>query len=607
MSKQRSTSFQRISLVGLTFGIGIAFGILGVLVFQHFAPQNEHTKESVAESDIGPNSTHRSNSSYSEISADVARFREIFKQDTIAEQYSALHFTLSQATEQELGEWWIESKKIERASHREIAQQVILRNLSAKNPQEAFRRIDEISILQIDAALRIVFSEWAVLHLENAIQAAITLDRSRRTVALRSILEIRDDLSEAEQHSIATQLESEETFLKFLSDSKISKSIEAPEESWKMLLDDAVDDVLQTKSLTKVAEAWRAQKGFEVLRNIYLDVEDYSTKVQLLRSITQADPEGALDFVRGLPAGEDQSVLSSLVVQVWARADPQAALATVSTYAPSSLTSDLEREIARTWARTNPKEMIENVEAISPEYRAMPLATAFQYIAREDPRQAIATLGSVEHLVGNTSTLVESIVREWADQEPEIATDWVLENFTREAPERRALLEWVLRSLARENPKRAFELAIEQPSPSTGFGLDYYVMREITQEGEIELAKQLLPRVSEPSKSVVFRDMAAAMVDEGQTSEAVELGQDLEESNQRSYYQSVFASWARSNPKNLMESLEGLPSSTIKSIAAMQLITRNQRNPVFTDDQLDLARTFLNAEDQTSVKRYEDR
>ena len=607
MSEQLSTSFKRMSLVGLTFGIGIAFGILGVLVFQHFVHQNEHTTQGVAESEVEPNLTHRANSSYSVITTDVARFREIFKHDTIAEQYSALHFTLSQATEQELGEWWIESKKIERASHREIAQQVILRNLSAKNPQQAFRRTDEISILQIDAALKIVFSEWAVLHLENAIQAASTLDRSRRTVALRSILEIRDDLSKAEQHSIATQLESEETFLKFLSDSKISKSIEAPEESWKMLLDDAVDDVLQTESFTKVAEAWRAQKGFEVLRNIFQEVEDYSTKVQLLRSITQADPEGALDFVCSLPEGEDRSVLSSLVVQVWARTDPQDALATVSKYASSRLTSDMAREIARTWARTNPKEMIENVEAISPEYRAIPLETAFQYIAREDPLQAIAKLSSVEHLVGNTSTLVESIVREWADQEPEMAADWVLENFTREAPERRALLEWVLRSLARQNPKQAFELAIEQPVPSSGFGLDYYVMREITLDGEIELAKQLLPRVSEPSKSVVYRDVAAAMIEEGRTNEAVELGQDVDESNQRSYYQSVFAAWARSNPKNLMESLEGLPTSTIKSIAAMQLITRNQRNPVFTDDQLDRARTFLNAEDQASVKRYEDR
>ena len=606
MNEQRSTNIKRIYFVGFPFGIGTVLGILGVVVFQNFVPQNEYGTHFVAQGGVEATSTNGTSSISSVRTGDGGQFQEIFKHDSIAEQHNALHSTLSQATEHELKNWWLESKTIERNSQREIAQQVILRNLTAKNPREALRRIDETSKLHTERALEIVFGEWAVIHLEDAIEGAITLKSSQQTVALGAILETRDDLTEAERHTIAMQLSNEDTLLKIESDKKASQNIESPVESWKILLADNVDDVLQADSLTNVAEAWHKQIGFEVLSQIFSEIEDFPTKLQLLRSITQVDPAGALEYSRGLPSEENQSTLSTIIAREWARADPQSALATVSKFAQSNLTWRLEREITKVWARTNPHEMIENVEIISPEHRTIPLERAFMNIAREDPLSAFERLSSVEHLVGNTSTLVESIVREWADQAPETATEWVLENYARESLERQYLLAWTLRSLTRQSPEKAFELAIEQPVPSRGWSLDFYVMREMIWEDEIDLAKRLLPKVSELSKSTVYKDVALALVADGRTSEALELGQDLEESRQRTYYQSVFDSWAGTNPTNLMESLDALPTSTLKSIGAMQLLTRNHRDPVLHEDEIDRAKTFLSPEDKASVKQLEE-
>ncbi|MCY3540445.1 MAG: hypothetical protein OXH31_00840 [Gammaproteobacteria bacterium] len=605
-SKQSSTVFNRIALVGVSFAIGIFVGIIAIVVFQSIVPRDEQSAQDVAHGTVEQTSTKSSSGTSIADRIAVGQYNEIFKHDRVSEQYSVLYATLSQATERELKEWWLHSKNIERTSQREMAQQAILRHLTVINPQEAFRRIKKVSIFQHEAALTTVFSEWAVIHLEGAIEAASKLVGSHRIVALQAILEIRDDLSEDKRRSIATRLKSVETYDRLISDSEIAQNFEKPEDSWDYLLNDEVDDIMQTETLTRVAEAWREEAGFEVLWNIYSEIEDYSTQIQLLRSISKEDPAGALDYARGLPAGEDQIFLATTVVFEWARTDPKAALATVSTFAPSSLTTSLEISIANAWAVTNPQELIENVEAISAEYRASPLATAFSYLARKDPLEAIVTLNSVEHLVGNTSTLVASIVRQWADQEPGTATDWVLENFVQDDSQRRSLLERTLPALALRDPNKAFELAIEQPVSETGLGLDYYVMGAIVREGDIEVAKKLLPRVNDSSRSIIYGNVAAGMVDEGQTDEALELGKDLEESSQRYYYLRVFASWAFNNPKNLMESLEGLPTSRTKSIAAMQLITRNHRNPVFTDDQIDHLRTFLNSEDEASVKRFDE-
>ena len=67
------------------------------------------------------------------------------------------------------------------------------------------------------------------------------------------------------RRSIASQLSGEETFLKLASDTLASKSITEPKQSWEILLNDGVNDSLQTDSLDIVAEALREQIGFEVL------------------------------------------------------------------------------------------------------------------------------------------------------------------------------------------------------------------------------------------------------------------------------------------------------------------------------------------------------
>ena len=573
-------------------------GILTVVAIQNFDLLNNRADHDFAQSDLQQDSIKDGDYDSTENPVVVENFEGIFKQLSTAEQYKVLYNTLSQSNEQELKEWWKQSKDIERASHRNIAQHVILHNLTATNPQLALGYVDEVSIFQSNALLTTVFSEWAVSHLEDAVKAAASLVDSRRIVALQAILESRDDLSASELRSIAMELEGEEILLKLTSDQLAAQSIEEPAKSWKIMLDDDVDNSLQKESFAKIAEAWREKDGFAVLSHIYTDLPNM--RFELVRAIARIDLAGALDFTRSILDENEQKYIAMVIVNEWTRTDAQAALAAALTFTPASMALYLENSVVSTWSYTNPNELIDNIGTISEELRLDKLESAFWQIARKNPMEAIAKVNSVESYVGNTSSILDTIVFQWSYQEPAVAAEWVIKNFAKDDPQRHDLLENIMPRWARQDPVQAFELAIAQPARSEGIELDYWVIDEITSDGDVELAKKLLPRVKEKTRLHAYIKVGAAMIAESQTEEALELGKDFEDDQRRQYYQRVLNDWARNNPKNLFETLESLPSSSVQSLAAIQLVRVNRYQPLLTDEQIERVRVYINPEDEAS-------
>ena len=592
-------------MIGVTFVGGLTLGVLGILAFQHFVPQKEHATQGIAQGEVEPAETESAHNLTSTKMVGIEKFEQIFNDPSPAEQYKALYNTISQNTEKELKQWWIQSQKIERASHREIAQYVILLNLTAINPHEALRALDDASVLQRDALSRTIFAEWAELHLDDAIKAAAKLTGAQRSVALEAILKSRDDLTEDKRRAIAVRLEREETYQKYFSDAKVLQSTTDPRESWDILLNDDVADSLQMGTLAIVAESWREQIGFEILSKIYRsEIKDYRIKNRLATAIAQGDPALAFEYAQGVSEEKEQSYLSEIIVEAWARTDPLAALAAASTFEPSSLVADLEEGIAEVWARTNPYELIGNIELVAEESRVSPLILAFSHIAREDPLKAIESLSTVENSVGSTSPILQRIVKEWSLLQPEAATDWVLNNFDQEDPPLlQSLLKEALPSLARQDPIKAFEIALKQPVPHFSFGLELSVIDQLTQDGNIELAISLLPRVRENNTQAdAYNYVASAMVKKGRTFEALELGHDLEPGLQQSYYGDVVQAWANTDPISLYASLEDLPTSAAQTDAVSALFWNNDIFPVFTDDQLEQAKSLLDPDDAAQIR-----
>ena len=588
-------------------------GVLTVIIVQRFVLKSELEPYDLAEIETQQNSTEKFDRDSNAPPTGFGHFEEIFKLRRPAEQYKALYNTLSHTTEQELKQWWTQTKKIERTSHREIAQRVILRYLTKTNPQEALHLLDDISILLRDALSRTVFSEWAVLNLEEAIEAAAKLVGARRDVALKAILGTRDDLSEDRRLAIAVQLGRAGIYHKLNSEMKVLHSIEDPSESWNILLTDNIDESLQIGTLALVAETWREQIGVEILSKIYHSgIEDYEIKRLLTAAIAQVDPALALEYAQEVSDEQEQSFISHIIVEEWASTDPLAALVAVSSFKPSSLFFDLEEDIALVWAKSKPYELIQHIELMSKKSRVWPLEVAFAYIAREEPLEAIDSLSSIEDYVGSTSSILHRIVEQWGILQPEATIDWLLKDFDHEDPYLlHSLLEETLPSLALQDPKKAFEIALEQPTPAhpLSFALDLRVIWALTTHGHVEQAISLLPRVRENSKASAYEDVGSALVNKGQALEALKLGRDLKPHEQQSYYRQVFQKWAWTDPTDLYESLENLPPSdaqSLQSLAASELLTRRfNRDQVLTDKQLERARSFLNSVDRERLQLIE--
>lgn len=599
----------RSLVIVIIFAAGLVIGVISVITVQRFVLNSELESYNLADIETQNNSTENFEHSSNTLPTGVGQFEEIFKLRRPSEQHKALYNTLSHSTEQELKGWWTQSQKIERTSHRETAQQVILQNLAKTNPPDALRLLDDVSTLQWDTLSGTVFSEWAVLELDDAIEAAAKLEGAKRNIALEAILITRDDLSEDRRRAIAVLLERELTYDKFISEVRALQSTTDPGESWDTLLDDNIDDARQMGALVTIVEKWREQIGFEVFSKIYHSkIEDYWIKNQLAAAIAQSDPAPALEYAKGVSDEWEQSFLSLIIVEEWASLDPLAALAAVSSFKPSSLYFELEGTVGAYWAKNNPYELIQNIELLTQGSRIWSLEVAFSYIAREDPLEAIESLSAIENSVGNTTTILQRIFDEWGMLQPDAATEWLLNNLDHEDPLLlHSLLEEVLPSLARQDPIKAFEIALQQPSPVNRFGLADTVISQLIGDGEFETVISLLPRMPEHDQIDAYKRVARAMVNKGQTSEALELGSDLEPALQQDYYRKVFQVWARTDPTDLYESLEDLPSSSVQSIAASMLLTRRfDYGQLLTEAQLERARSFLNSDGRNWVQVMEE-
>lgn len=521
-------------------------------------------------------------------------FRELDRFPNRFVRNAALHQRLMQSNENDLLEILANTTNISRQSIRDDVQLLVVHRLATLNPKETLGQIEKLQIANQGTLVALIFGEWAIKNLDDAVNHAKTLETRKKFLALRGILRSRDDLSDSQHRNIAAQLGVKHLTHDLLARSDDYEIIESPDLKWLELANDAQMDLSQIDRLTRIAENWLERDGLDVLEDIYASITDWQIRMPVLSTAlhkaTLRDPQTTFEHVLQLDFDQGDFLVSS-VVQSWANVDPSGALDSVKSVDSEALRTQLQDTIVRTWASKNPNGLLASVNLLPASMRLSGTEHAVVAMSRTDPTSASRIF--IEQYEGSKKlSIAQSLVRHWSDQDAQSALDWVLST-PHVAGLQKELLPIALGELVTSDPNKAIEIALAQPIENDQWGMEASVVGSLALS-DPERATQMLSRVREgPTKERAYSLVGTQLIRNGDVDQALTLVDDLSDEEQIRYFETIIDTWALSEPVHLLDRIDKLPNEVIKARAASRMIAFEKYRKALTDDQIKFAREFL--------------
>lgn len=121
---------------------------------------------------------------------------------------------------------------------------------------------------------------------------------------------------------------------------------------------------------------------------------------------------------------------------------------------------------------------------------------------------------------------------------------------------------------------------------------------------DIDRALELLPQVREGQTRLgAYRNVARVLVQEKEVDRALNLLRYVSEEDKSTVFETIAATWARSNPEELLNSMDRFDTPELKSKAAMALVLSNRYwDPALSDKQIEEAKGMLTDEDKLQLE-----
>ena len=223
-----------------------------------------------------------------------------------------------------------------------------------------------------------VFSEWASTDLETSLEKIADLPEPLRIVALKEVIEAREELPLARIRDIGLALNIESLAVSHRIESMTTEYIDDPKSNWyELIAIPEAETELGYEVTSRIAHRWYQIDGIEVLQEI-LNSEagehfQRNSINLILESITRKDPSRAFEYARDIPKeGAFQMFPPTLrVVFVWAELDPFAALEAVKAVEPSGMRDRLQNTAVNSWARDQPPRIIRKFRKFTEGYASV--------------------------------------------------------------------------------------------------------------------------------------------------------------------------------------------------------------------------------------------
>lgn len=556
--------------------------------------------------------------------------------DTRFAQELELREVTGKADWNSLVEMLAQSKEIATTQFQHFVQEVAIQALANINPTEALKRVYDVAPRapvpdpNLDARslatwrmehlvpgraedlIRIIYQEWSLSDLEQALEHARTLGELQVPAALQGIVDSRDDLSPAELLVIARELNIESSGNDFIAAVLARQTIPNPDSAWQAFLVRNRDELGsrsqgKTKLLKSIARGLLDRHGLNVIYTIdhQLPDDDGARRWILSRFISQAvviDPAAAMQIAVSLTPDRLRGIRSS-PMRVWAESDPFAALDAALAYQDDEIRNDLLRGIhlsSRTWE--DPRALIGHLNTYPAELTASTFNRALSTLARQSPEIAASHISDVlEHR--DKLQISTEIVREWASRDVVSALAWVSES-----PDiqdvKNSLLDVILTELVYTDPQLALQLALEQPTGGNNVGSESSVIQAIATF-DLEHAVSMLARSrNEQTKFEAAVGLSIVMLESADSDGVFDVSTQLSAPSRAAFFESLLSMWTYHDPYGLYENINRFDSDELRSHAALSLLREsNLGRGIFslTDEQRDEVTSYLTENQLTAL------
>ena len=524
---------------------------------------------------------------------------------------------LASVGEQDLLEVLRLSSSLERRSFRADIQAAAIRRIASIDPKQAMRWVTATPRVLRRPLLSVVFQEWSLKNLGEAIDGAKSLDGTDRRSALKEILSTRDDLSAPTVFKIAQELGLEEMALQSISKAQTLDRIENPSSAWDALVEDGLDDATQVDLLKLVVAEWREKDGLEVLLQVarrFTNEEERMVFSSVIEAAVESEIGPAFDYVRQLPHKE-RGELPFALAMVAVRIDPEIAIKELDAWKDDPIHVQLQRTVCDAWAQSDPRAMLDALDAL-PQVAREPstMELAFTRLTFESPAEALQYFEATKEFLREDTSVPRIIAKQWSHTDPRAALEWGLSYSENDNDLRDSLITTVLGNFVHADLSRATELSRDvHSSHLTVSRAEYDVIWELARRGQLDDAISHLPQLEDSSaRYFATEHLGRALVRAGRPIEAVVLGMEVEAAHNvfptgpATYLDKIFDLWATRDPQKLFHSLQSLSSPLIRSIAAHKLIELQESTPALTADQIESANVLLKERPiRSSVMRLE--
>lgn len=478
---------------------------------------------------------------------------------------------------------------------------LLLGELAHTNPRHALESVWNFPSVYWNDLLPIVFREWSVSNLYEAVQAASNLVGTLQEVAMRAILGEQRDLSASNFLNLARTLGVHELTQRLIRESEAIELLGRPAEAWDLMVtsNSLTDEYWNV--LGEILKAWKQTEGIAVLDQLYEDLyhRNIATFTHLLRTIAEEEPQQAFDWVVGASAGV-QGETAATILEPWARLDPASAMQATSRLASRGNRFWTRHVITSVWAEKNPRELIQHIALLPKKNRSMAVSSALVNLVQLDPDEALESLEQLRSVPSAVDQDAEiDLVRSWSQKDPVAAIEWVKTNKDKSSSQYRYMTRDIARAYALIDPDEALAFASGEAPNSflSGSFLETEVIDSLASRGQVDVAIQLLNQVRDPAQPEVVRVVAENLIRVNRIEDVLELAQLLTEDQQVDYFKSITFSWMIDSPTSLVDNLSNIPLGRVREELVLEILTlAEQFENYLTAAQIETVSEFLNDE-----------